>query len=230
MTRTIRAAQLQLANWPSVLGWIWAISATAFAVNVAIWAAMPDDARVQAQTGGLVTLHIMVYITFVQMMTQYFPLAAGLGVTRRRFAAATALVATGLSLAFGAILLVLERVETATGGWGLSLEFFAMPLVAVDHPVGQFGAYVVSLLAFAAVGAASGVMHVRWGAKGVNATLLGALLVVGTVVVVLTRTDGWGALADWFTARTWWEVASLWLALAVAAGAAGWTALRRTPV
>lgn len=230
MTRTIRTAQLQLGNWPSLLGWTWTIFAMAFIVNVAVWAVMPDDAREQAQTGGIVTLHIMVFITFVQMMTQYFPLAAGLGVTRRRFAAATALVATGLAVAFSVVLLVFERIEAATDGWGLSLELFAAPPLAVDHLPGQFGAYLVTLLAFAAAGAASGAVHVRWGARGINVTLLGLLVVIGGGVVVLTRIDGWGALIDWFAARSSWEIQSLWLVAAVAALASGWAALRRTPV
>lgn len=57
-------------------------------------------------------------------MGQYFPLALGLGVTRREFAAGQSLLFLGNALAYALLVTLGKTVEAATGGFGLGIRFF----------------------------------------------------------------------------------------------------------
>ena len=50
-----------------------------------------------------------------------------LGVSRRTYYLGTALLVAALGDVYGPGLTVLQAVERATGGWGLSLHFFRVP-------------------------------------------------------------------------------------------------------
>ena len=126
MSRVLSAARLQLAHPLVVLGVPWMVVATSFAINVAIWgladvAQQPDT----AYTGGLASLYITVVVVFSQAMTQMFPFAMGLSLSRRTYYLGTAAAALVQSLSFGLALTALDAIEDLTNGWGVGLQFWA---------------------------------------------------------------------------------------------------------
>ncbi len=71
-------------------------------------------------------------IVFVQAVTQLMPFAMGISLSRRSYFLGTCLVGVGMALGFGAILAVLDAVESATGGSGVGLQSWTPPPVDVD--------------------------------------------------------------------------------------------------
>src|SRR5699024_10615149 len=57
-------------------------------------------------------------------MGQYFPLALGLGLTRREFAAGVSAVFLGNALVYSVLITIGKTIEKATEGFGLGIRFF----------------------------------------------------------------------------------------------------------
>jgi hypothetical protein len=161
-------------------------------------------------------------------MTQLFPFALGLGVTRRAFYAATALLAVVEALAYGALLLVLSLVERASGGWGLGLKFFAIDFLVVDDPLLQWLVYAVPFVAAAALGIFNGVVFKRWGQTGVYAVTIAFSVVVAAATVLVSWQGWWPALGSWFAGQGTTALFGVYpLVLALLLGGAGWLVIRR---
>jgi hypothetical protein len=231
MNRVLAAARMQLVHPALSVGIPVAIVASSFAINLAIWGL--GDVAAQApgdgSTGGLASLYITVAVVFVQAVTQMFPFAMGLSLSRRHFYLGTALSAAIQSAGYGLALTVLAAIEDATGGWGVRLHFWAPASVDVGNPALQFVVYTVPMLACAFVGIGIGVVFKRWGAPGLYALGLLTLLLGGAVAVYATWQKTWGDIWSWFgDLSTATAAIALPAAIAVAVGALAYLGLRRT--
>jgi len=95
MNRVLAAARMQLVHPLVTLGVPWMIVASSFAINLAIWGLgdVGDQAPGGGSTGGLASLYIAVLVIFIQAVTQMFPFALGLRLSRRDSYLGTALSA-----------------------------------------------------------------------------------------------------------------------------------------
>jgi hypothetical protein len=230
MNRIVSAARLQSANPIISLGVPWLVVGISFAINLAIWGLADIDAQDgDSVTGGLASLYITVVVVFAQTLTQVFPFALGLSLSRRTYYLGTALAALGQALVFGLALTVLTAVENATNGWGVGLDFWAPGALDVGNPVLQLVVFTVPLLACCFLGIGIGVVFKRWGASGMYALLLTTLVVVGAAVVLLTWRKAWGDTWSWLTDRSV-ETMTIGLpaVLAVALAAITYRGLQRT--
>ncbi len=229
MNRVLAVVRIQLVNWGLTLGVPVGILALVLGLNWALWAsigdAVPPDGRI---TGGVLSIYITVGVGYLQTMTQTFPFALGLSVTRRAFYTATALLAAVEALALGALLLLLGLLERATGGWGLGLKFFAIDFLVVGDPLLQWLVYAVPFAALAALGIFAGVVFKRWGQVGVYAMTLAPVVVLAGVAVLITWRGWWPAVGSWFATQPPPALfAGYPLVLALLLGGAGWLAIRR---
>ena len=85
MTRLLGVARLHTVTWQGPAVWPWLICALAFLVNWAVYASIADVIDGDMTTGGLASLFVVSLIMFASAVTQVFPYALGLGVTRRLF-------------------------------------------------------------------------------------------------------------------------------------------------
>jgi hypothetical protein len=229
MNQVLPVVRLQLVNWRFGLGMPLGILTMVFALNLGLFGSMgdviPPDGRM---TGAIMSIYVVVGVGLLQTMTQTFPFALGMSVTRRAFLAGVALLAAAEALGFGALLLVLNLVERASGGWGLGLKFFALDFMTVDSPALQWLVFVVPFLVFAAVGVFTGVVFKRWGQPGVYGVVVAASVALGGLAVLITWRGGWPAVGGWFADQ---PVAALFagypLILVVLLGGASWLAIRR---
>jgi len=128
-------------------------------------------------------------------------LAMGLSLTRRVFYLGTALFAAIQSFAYGLVLYVLMLVERGTGGWGVGLPFLGMAVVVV---------------------------YKRFGAVGLYALTIGAILGFGGLGVLITWQDSWTGVEGWFSQQSTAGLLVGWpLLLGVLFAAAGYLGLRR---
>lgn len=227
---TWRVARLQLILEPTELAVHWGILALSLGFMIALMASLDDAQRAKVTTGGLSWLYVIVFIRFIVVMTQWFPFAVSLNVTRSRFFAATSLVAAGKAVAYGTALVALLALERATGGWGVSLRFFGLPFLETDGPASQLLAYAAPLVALSYLGTAIGVVFQRWGQAGVVAAATLCLAVIGAVTVVVTWRRWWSAVGDWLVAQTPLTLLGGWMLAVTAALAVLTYALLRRAV
>ena len=230
MSRVLAAARLQLAHPLVILGVPWLVVASSFAINIAIWSlADVAEQSESTYTGGLASLYITVIVVFSQAMTQMFPFAMGLSLSRRTYYLGTAAAALVQSVGFGLALTVLDAVEDATNGWGLGLQFWAGGGLDVSSPLLQFVVFTLPMIAACSIGMGIGVVFKRWGAAGLYALGIGSLLIAGVLAVLVTWRQAWTDLWSWLTDRSVESMTiALPLVLAVAVAGLTYVTLRRT--
>ncbi|MET8847450.1 hypothetical protein [Amycolatopsis sp. NPDC004625] len=228
MTRVRDVARIQLVNWPALLAYPLAFVAAMPLLGLGIDLSNGETATGPHAVYLLPALWGMAATGHLQTMTQVFPFALGLGVTRRRFAAATALVVTAQALLLGLVLVAFGALERATGGWGREARLFGPGAVREDGPVTQWLAHAGPIVAVSAVCVLAGVVFQRWRQTGVYLAVLGSAAILG----------GFGALVK---ARNWWPSIGAFLggqpsltlfaagplAIALAVGGVAWLVLRR---
>src|SRR5699024_6331240 len=67
-------------------------------------------------------------------MGQYFPLALGLGLTRREFATGLSVVFLGNAVAYSVLITIGKTIEKATEGFGLGIRFFDVFYTSTGAP------------------------------------------------------------------------------------------------
>lgn len=227
MNRVLDVARIDMVAWPSALGWPFGILGIAFAANLAIFGAI-GEAPENSTTGGLASIYIVFFVSFVQSVSQVFPFVAGLSVTRRAFFLGTGVVLLAQSVAFAVVLVVMRLLEDATGGWGLRLEFFGVPYLRHDDLLVQLAAYTVPFVAIGFVGIFLGVVHKRWGANGLFALLVLCIALGGAWVALVTWRDAWPSVGQWFTSTSPLAMVAGWpLLVGVALAGLAYLGLRR---
>ena len=221
-----RVARLHLVAWPVAMLWPWGILGLSFAMNLLIWGTVSQAD--EGWTGGLMSIYVVQFIGYVQTYTRGFPFALGMSVTRRAYYAGTWLYAALEAVAFSTVLLALKLVEDATGGWGVSLEFFGVPPVGQDDALLQWLVYVVPFLFGAALGACWGLVMERWGYNGLLTIMAGIIVVLGVAVVVVSRGGWWQELGHWFADQSTAAMLAAWPLVPIAVLAViGYAVIRR---
>jgi hypothetical protein len=197
MSRVLGAARLYTVRPQGSLAVPWLVALSSFAINVAVWGFAGLGDEPDAGTGGLAALYISVAIVFSQAVTQLFPFALSLGLSRRAFYAGTALVAVVQAVAYGVLVTSLTAVENATDGWWVGLNFWGPYGLAAESVLQQVVVHGCVLIGMAFLGTAIGVVAKRWGAMGVWALAIGGLLVFGGASVLITALHSWTAVGHW---------------------------------
>ena len=181
MKRVLDVARIQLVNWPVLLGYPLAMLAALPLLGWGIDISNGEGALGAHEIYLLPALWGVVAPAHLQSMTQVFPFTLGLGVTRRTFAAATALVVLGQALLLGLVMTVLDVVERSTGGWGREARIFGLDVLGQHGPPALWLVYSGPLVAVSAIGVLTGVVFQRWRQTGIY-------LALGGVVVLLAGT------------------------------------------
>lgn len=230
IARAIKVARMHTVAWPLLIAWPVGIVAVSFAIGFTIFYLIGDTGQEANFTGSVFALHGFALSFYLQAMTQTFPFALGLSVTRRDYFAATALVATVQSLVFGVILFAFARIEDATDGWGVKMRMFDIPAYFTDNRWLQLLTIVVSLFLLATIGMFLGALQQRFRIAGLFFVGLIVMITLGLVAILLTWQGWWGSVGSWFAdVRRVVPLAALPAAAAAAAIVGTWGLMRRTP-
>jgi hypothetical protein len=131
--------------------------------------------------GYLISFFLYFAVVGMQTINRSLPFGLMLGVSRRSFYSGTALLGMALALVSGLVLTVLQAIERATDGWGMSLHFFRVTYLLNGPWYLTWLTSVVGLFAAFVYGMWHGAVYTRWGMLG---TL--AFLAVQVVVVVVS--------------------------------------------
>ncbi|NLU79030.1 hypothetical protein HCA58_11715 [Micromonospora sp. HNM0581] len=213
MNRTLIVARLQFVAWCSVVGWPWGILMLSFLINVALFSTIGDSEDFEPRTGGLVSIYIVMFIASINAITQDFPFALGLGVSRRSFYLGNVLNYAGQAISYAAVLYLLAVIEEATDGWGVNLLFFGLPFLVVDNPVLRFLSFALPFLLLGFVGIAIALVFKRWGVNGMLTLSTTALAGLGGLVVLANWRGWWSVIGGWLADQPGWALLVGWPAL-----------------
>lgn len=229
MRRVVDVIRVQTVNLPRLLAWPLGVLLIAVAFNLALFGSIGDAAPPEGRlTGALTSIYVVVGVQYVQVMTQLFPFALGLGVTRRAFYTGTVVRVVLEALSYGLLLFLLGLLEGATDGWGVQLQFFSLGILHQDDPLARWLGYVVPFLAISAVAVFAGVVFQRWGQSGVLVATAASVGLLAGAVALVTWLRWWPAVGAFLTGQsTFVLLAGYPLLIAVVLAGAGWFAIRR---
>ncbi|MFA4840579.1 MAG: hypothetical protein WC580_02600 [Agrococcus sp.] len=159
-------------------------------------------------------------------MGQYFPLALGLGLTRREFAAGTALVFAGNAAFYAVIIAIGKAIEVATGGFGIGIRFFDVVYTGTGAWWQTLIQTFLLILTVMLVGAAITTAFHRWGQSFLWVFWIALAAVVLAFVAAILLSEPFQDLAGAAAAMDW----GWWMLVLAALGAVGatvWLALVR---
>lgn len=228
MRRVLDVARIQTVNPFMAIGMPLVVLGLVLLLNLATFAVIGVSSGEDKTTGALLALYVMMGIAHLQTITQVFPFVLGLGVTRRAFYAATALVVVAQSAVYGILVVIGSRVEVATGGWGLGLRFFGLPFLPQENLALQWLAVTVPMVAIAAIGVFFGVVFKRWGQLGVYVAVIGGAALLTGIALLVTWQRWWPVLGSFLAAQPPLALlAGYPLLVALLFGGVGWLVLRR---
>lgn len=228
MKRTLDVARLHTVAWPLIIGWPIAVLFIAFVISYTIFALVPTTDDEYNFTGAVFSMYGFAVGFYLQAVTQTFPFAMGVSVTRKEFFTASALVGVAQSAVLATIVYVLSIIEAATGGFGVKLRMFGIVRYATDNPAVQWLGIFATLLLVASVGLALGVVYQRYRVNGIFAISLTAIVLLGGAAILVTWQHWWTNVGHFFVDTP--SVVLLGvipLVLSALFGAAAWTGLRR---
>ena len=160
-------------------------------------------------------------------MGQYFPLALGLGLTRREFAIGTALVFAFNAAFYAVVVTVGKVIEVATGGYGLGVRFFDVVYTGVGEWWQTLIQTFILILGVALIGAAITTAFHRWGQPFLWIFWFSLALLVVAVAAGALLSEGFRGLVVDIAAMGWvpWMVVAA--ALSAIGGAIWFTLVRR---
>ncbi len=209
------------------------VTAAIFGLNYAIWflvwRAADGDLPEQAfgSNGGVTWILVYMMVVAIQTMSASFRFALGMSVTRRDFYLGSCLYFVMLSIAYATALTALGWVERLTDGWGLNGHFFAPYGSDSLPPWTHAYAFLVLLLMFFFIGAASAAVWMRWKVNGLLAELFGIVLVLVGLAWWITAAHAWGTIGGFFTDNSVFVLLSWTLPVTVLSALVGYGLLRR---
>lgn len=160
--------------------------------------------------------------------TSYFTYAQSLGLSRRDFFLGTSLLGAVYVLGYGVALYLFSRLETATNAWGVNLNFFNLPFLVVDNPIGQLAVHIGVLAAFGGLGIFLGALYHRWRMIAMYAVGPDHHGGLGVAITGITVAGTWPSVGSWFVEESPLLLLGLIpLGLAVLATGGSYLVLRR---
>lgn len=230
LARALAVVRLLVANpWISVLVPVGILSFI-FALNYVLFRILSSRAAEggewSATTGGISFVYIYVLILAVTSVNQSFPLALGLGATRREFSVGTGIYFGAAGILIAAVIATAAEIEIATDGWGIPFQFFSLAGVGVDSWGALFAFSLLMLALAVSIGFMTAVVYVRWKARGMYVYWIVVTLLVLGVLAYLVSIDDWGVIGRFIVEAQALGVALWSLVLTVPFALVGYALLR----
>jgi hypothetical protein len=231
MNTWVKVVRYHLAQ-PLVFVMPWANLTFAFVVCLIVFSQVPISSADPGSrwTGALASLLGTVFAVSVQTIGRSLPFGLTLGMSRRSYYGGTAL--TGMVIAFvNAVgITVLQAIERATNGWGVTMGFFRVPYI-LNGPwyATWLTAFVAGTMLFI-YGMWYGIVYRRWGLYGTVTFVAAQVMAALAGSLAVTWTHAWASVGGFFTSLTALGLTGVIAALAVVLLAGGHATVRRATV
>ncbi|HXW46804.1 MAG TPA: hypothetical protein VEL03_18585 [Streptosporangiaceae bacterium] len=225
----VKVARFQLVDRTGYIILPWAILAFDFLVNLALIASWRAP-HAPAQTGACAAIYLFFMVVGALSIFQALPFALSLGVSRRSYYAGTALLAIGLAVVYGLALAVLQVIERATGGWGVSLRFFRVYYILPGPWYLTWLTSFVGLTLMFVYGMWVGLVYRRWNLPGLVVFFAAQATLAVAGVIAAARASAWPAIGHFFTTLSAAGLTGLLAALAAVLLAGGYATMRHVTV
>ncbi|WP_020620054.1 hypothetical protein [Paenibacillus daejeonensis] len=205
MNRSAKIISLHLRNPFLLLALPWVIVFSSFLINLVISGFLDEP----LYTGGLASIFIIIFVTGITLVPQTFPLALGLGATRREYYTGTVLTGLMMGVFSAVVITLLGWLEQVSGSWGTGLHFFHLPYVHDGSLLEQLILSILLFMFFFFCGLTIAAIYRGFGRASLLITLLGALLIGTLLSFFITQYGWWMDIFGWFARYTAFEL-SLW--------------------
>ncbi|MGH7758564.1 MAG: ABC transporter permease [Candidatus Dormibacteria bacterium] len=223
-------ARYHLVDRFSYVGMPWGILAFDFAVVLAILAASTPATRAQIPSGAVFSIYLFFLVLGFLSIFRSLPFGLALGVSRRSYYAGTILLACSLASVYGLALAVLQVIERATDGWGITVHFFRVAYI-FDGPwyLTWLTSFVVLSLMFI-YGTVLGVVFWRWNLIGLLVFVAAQITVVAAGLLVAGAADAWPAIGRFFATLSAAGLTGVLIVLALILFGGGLASMRHVTV
>lgn len=236
--RSRNVIEMHLVNRMQAFGWPLVGLAIALAVVLGVGAligSQAPEARAEMYDGmqwnGAIFALLGALLGYgFTSMAQFFPLALGLGLTRREFAAGLSLVFVGNAAAYSVLITIGKTIESATDGFGLWIRFFDVFYTSTGAPWQTLVQTFLLILGALFLGAAITAAFLRFGqlflwVAGTVLALIGLVVLAGVLLF-----DGFDRLLLDFFTMGWGPWMVVIAAIGLASAGAWLLLVRRTQV
>ena len=226
----VKVARYHLVDRFSLTIGPWIIIVFDFVVFLAIVAMMGPARHPQSQSGALAAIYVVFVVIGARSVFKSLPFGLALGMSRRSYYAGTTLLAVVLAAVDGLALALLQAIERATNGWGMTLRFFRIPYLFSGPWYLTWLTSFVGLTLMFVYGMWFGLAYRRWNLTGLLTLAAAQIIVLVGGAAVATATHAWPAVGHFFTTLSVTGLTGLLAALAAVLLAGGFTTVRRITV
>jgi hypothetical protein len=208
----------------------WIVLTFDFLITIAVTDAIGPVKHPQAQSGAVFAIYVFFLVIGAISVFRSLPFGLAIGVSRRAYYAGTALLALALAAVDGLGLAMLQVIERATNGWGVTLHFFRIPYL-LNGPwyLTWLTSFVLLALTFV-YGMWFGLVYRRWNLIGLLAFAAAQIIVLVGGAALTTVTHAWPTVGHFFTTLSVVGLTGLLAALAAVLLAGGYTTIRHVTV
>jgi len=202
-----------------------------FAVELAILAAIPVSSHTpQRYMGGLATVFVIAFVMGTVSVAQSLPFGLTLGLTRRTYYLGTVGLGLAMAAVYGLGLTLLQAIERASDGWGVSMDFFRVPFILNGAwYLTWLTSFVVLALMFVA-GTWYGLVYRRWSLTGLWFFIACQVAVGLAAALVVTWVHAWHTVGHLFATLSATGLTGVLAVVLVALAIGGSATMRRVTV
>lgn len=198
MSNIVNVARMQLINKWTFLGIPMIVLVSSTALTLAIWAMIPKQDGVTTLISGSGQAVMWYFLALgIQSLTYTFPFSQAMSVSRRTFYLGTLGLFAAIALGFAILYYVLGLIETATNGWGMGGQLFALGWIAENNAVIQVLFYFVLMVLLFMIGFWFATVYLRWKTTGMLVTWISLGLLLVAFIGFLTMNEMWMDFWGW---------------------------------
>lgn len=229
MSTAVKVARYVIP-WTLYLAGPWLILAITFLINLLIAAGIPHQHGAPYQTGAVASVYILMLTYSAIVFHQNVPAGLALGVSRRSLYAGMSILMFAVAAVTAAGLTVLQAVERATGGWGVSMHYFRVAYLFSGPWYITWLTSFVGLSLMGVWGIWFSLVYRRWNLFGMLGFIAAQAVVIAVAIVIAFRVNAWHSIAHFFDTLTIEGLTGLLAALAVVLLAGGFATMRHVTV
>jgi hypothetical protein len=230
MKTLVNVARYHLVDRLAYIVMPWALLAFVFAINVVVVSMIQTGPHQSVPVGGLASFYIMVLVLGVQSTTRSLAFGLSLGVSRRTYFLGTAGLALAMATVYGLALTILQEIERATDGWGVSLHFFRVGYLFAGPWYLTWLTSFVGLTLVYVYGSWFGLAYRRWNLAGLLVFIAGQITVLVAGALIATWAGAWANVGNFFTTLSATGLTGVLAGVTAVLLAGGFATMRRVAV